>query len=385
MRVLIAPDSFKESLSALEVANAIAAGVRDVLPGADIICIPMADGGEGSLDAVIAASSGERRYATVKNANGEPCQADWAWLGDGSAFVEIATAAGLEQIPVQMRDPLKATSFGVGQLILQALDAGARHITVGLGGSACNDGGAGMLQALGVGLFDARGQALALGGAALQHLSAVRLDALDARLRETTFEIAMDVNNPLCGPLGASAVFGPQKGASPDQVRQLDVALAHFAQVCASVLGKDEQNTPGAGAAGGLGFAIKAFLNAAFRPGVEILAELSGLPQAMRGADLVYTGEGRMDAQTLHGKTPAGVAAYAKAQGIPVIAIVGSLGDGYEALYKAGITAAFSLAPGPITLALACQDAPQYLRQRAGDTLRVWLAGGVSKPVAESS
>ncbi|MEO6984657.1 MAG: glycerate kinase [Paralcaligenes sp.] len=385
MRVLIAPDSFKESMSAADVAHAIAAGVRDVLPGADIVCVPMADGGEGSLDAVIAAGSGERRHAIVENANGEPCQADWAWLGDGCAFVEIAAAAGLEQIPVEERDPLKATSFGVGQLILRALDAGARRITVGLGGSACNDGGAGMLQALGVGLFDATGRALELGGAALQQLSTVTLDALDSRLRETVFEIAMDVNNPLCGPLGASAVFGPQKGATQEQVGQLDTALAHFARVCATTLGKDEQHTPGAGAAGGLGFAIKSFLNAAFKPGVEIVAELSGLPQAMRGADLVYTGEGRMDAQTLHGKTPAGVAAYAKALGIPVIAIVGSLGEGYEALYKAGITAAFSLAPGPITLALACQDAPRYLQQRAGDILRVWLAGSGIKPVADSS
>lgn len=375
MRIVIAPDSFKESLTAPEVANAIAEGVRDALPKAEIVCVPMADGGEGSLDAVIAASSAQRRSATVSDANNQPCLADWAWLGNGNAFIEIATAAGLEQIPPEQRNPLTATSFGVGQLILQALDAGARHITIGLGGSACNDGGAGMLQALGVGMLDAQGKDLPPGGAALQQLASVSLEAIDPRLRHVAFEIAMDVDNPLCGPSGASAVFGPQKGASGQQVEQLDAALGHFAGLSARILGKDEQHTPGAGAAGGLGFAIKAFLNGSFRPGVELLAELSGLPQALVGADLVFTGEGRMDAQTLHGKTPAGVAAYAQALGIPVIAIVGSLGAGYEALYKAGITAAFSLVPGPITLAQACKDAPQYLRQRAGDSVRIWLAG----------
>jgi glycerate kinase len=385
MRVVIAPDSFKESLSAREVAEAIAAGVRDAAPEADIVCVPMADGGEGSLDAVLAATSGQRRSAVVKDANGRDCQADWAWLGDGRAFIEMATAAGLEQIPVDQRTVLDASSFGVGQLIMQALDAGAAHITLGLGGSACNDGGAGLLQAVGLALRDGQGHDLPLGGGALSRLAHISADALDPRLQQTVFEIAVDVDNPLCGPLGASAIFGPQKGANAAQVAQLDAALAHYADVCAAVLGKDEQNTPGVGAAGGLGFAIKAFFNATFRPGVELLAELSGLPAAIAEADLVFTGEGRMDAQTLHGKTPAGVARYAQAHGVPVIAIVGSLGDGYEALYKAGITAAFSLAPGPITLAQACRDAAHYLRQRAGDSMRIWLAAGRHHPGLKGS
>ncbi len=373
MRIVIAPDSFKESLSAIDVAKALAEGVLDVHPEAQVVCIPMADGGEGSLEAVLAACAGERKKASVRNANNQTIEACWGWLAGAGAFIEIATAAGLEQIPLAQRNVLTATSYGVGELIRHALDAGARHITVGLGGSACNDGGAGMLQALGVRFLDSRGAELPLGGEALSRLDRISLDALDPRLAQTTFEIAMDVNNPLCGPQGASAVFGPQKGASADQVAQLDAALAHFARVCSDTFHRDEASTPGVGAAGGLGFGIKTFFNAVFKPGVELLAELSGLPRAIADADLVFTGEGRMDAQTLHGKTPAGVARYAQASGVPVIAIVGSLGDGYEALYKIGLTAAFSLAPGPITLEQACADASRYLRQRAGDSLRIWL------------
>lgn len=374
MRVVIAPDSFKECLSAADVATAMGLGVKDVLPSVDLVCVPMADGGEGSLDAVLAATGGERRAAEVLDANGKSSAADWAWLDDGKAFIEMAAAAGLEQIPSNARRPLHATSYGVGQLITEAVKAGARHIVLGLGGSATNDGGAGLLQALGVGLLDEQGQDLPPGGAALGRLARVNMDAIDPRLYGVRFDIAVDVDNPLCGPRGASAIFGPQKGASPDDVAVLDAALAHFADVCAAQFGKDERHLAGMGAAGGLGFAIKTCFDASFRPGVELLAELSGLPAALKSADLVFTGEGRMDAQTLLGKTPAGVARYAQREGIPVIAIAGSLGEGYEALYQAGITAAFSLAPGPLTLAQACEDAAAYLRQRAGDCLRVWLA-----------
>ncbi|HEY9573411.1 MAG TPA: glycerate kinase [Pusillimonas sp.] len=380
MRVVIAPDSFKESLSAAAVAQAIEAGVRDVLAQADTVCVPMADGGEGSLDAVLAATSGQRRGVQALNANGDPCDASWGWLGDGKAFIEMAAAAGLEQIPPQERKPLQASSYGVGQLIKDALDAGARHIVLGLGGSATNDAGAGLLQALGVRLLDKQGNELPAGGAALAMLERLSLDDVDPRLHEVEFEIAVDVDNPLCGQRGASAIFGPQKGASADDVAVLDAAIAHFADVCARHFHKDERDVPGMGAAGGLGFAIKTCFNARFRPGVELVAELSGLADAMQGADLVFTGEGRIDAQTLLGKTPAGVARYAQRQAIPVIAIAGSLGEGYEALYEAGITAAFSLAPGPVTLEHACQNAQAYLRQRAGDCMRVWLAGQARRP-----
>ncbi|MDS1141586.1 glycerate kinase [Pusillimonas sp. SM2304] len=382
MRVVIAPDSFKECLSAADVAAAIASGVRQALPQADIACVPMADGGEGSLDAVLDATQGERRQLKVLNANGLPTQASWAWLGDGKAFIEMAAAAGLEQIPPAERKPLQASSYGVGQLIQAAVQAGARHIVLGLGGSATNDAGAGLLQALGARLLDEQGNELPSGGAALQKLARIQLHDLDPRLNDVQFEIAVDVDNPLCGPKGASAIFGPQKGASADDVAVLDAALAHFADVCARHCGKDERDIPGMGAAGGLGFAIKTCFNASFRPGVELMAELSGLAAAMQGADLVFTGEGRMDAQTLLGKTPAGVARYARRDGIPVIAIVGSLGEGYEALYQAGITAAFSLAPGPISLEQAYQQASEYLRQRAGDCTRAWLAGRNAAPAA---
>jgi len=374
MRVVVAPDSFKESLSAHAVAHAIAAGVREAAPAATIVCVPMADGGDGSLDAILSACAGQRKSAVVRNANNQDAAADWAWLGEGRAFIEIATACGLEQIPAGRRNALTATSYGVGQLIARALDAGARHIILGLGGSACNDAGAGMLQALGARLEDERGEALPVGGAALMQLARLSTDDLDARLAAATFEIAVDVDNPLCGPQGASAVFGPQKGATEKQVAQLDAALGHFAAVCAEVLHIDEQRTPGTGAAGGLGFAIKTFLNGEFRPGFDLVAEMSGLSEVLAGADLVFTGEGRLDAQTLHGKTPAGVARYAHALGLPVIAIAGSLGEGFEALYEAGITAAFSASPGPMPLEQAYRNASQYVRQTARDSTRLWLS-----------
>ncbi len=375
MRIVIAPDSFKECLSAAEVAEAVADGVREVLPAAEIICVPMADGGEGSLDAVLAATGGQERWLDVVDANGRACQANWGWLGGGKAFIEMAAAAGLEQIAPLERQPLQASSYGVGQLVQAAVQAGARHIVLGLGGSATNDAGAGLLQALGVRLLDAQGHELPRGGAALRQLDRVVLDGVDARLKNVQFEIAVDVDNPLCGLRGASAIFGPQKGASAEDVAVLDDALSHFADVCARQFAVDHRNIPGMGAAGGLGFAVKTCFNASFRPGVELVAELSGLAAAVEGADLVFTGEGRMDAQTLLGKTPAGVARYASRNGIPVIALVGSLGDGYEALYQAGITAAFSLAPGPVSLEQAYAHAAQYLRQRAGDCTRAWLAG----------
>jgi len=378
MRVVIAPDSFKECLSAAEVANAIASGVRQALPDAEIVCVPMADGGEGSLDAVLAATSGQRCTVQVLNANAQPCDASWAWLGDGRAFIEMAAAAGLEQIPPAERKPLQAGSYGVGQLVRAAVEHGARHIVLGLGGSATNDAGAGLLQALGARLLDDQGNELPSGGAALRKVSRIDCAQVEPRLKDVRFEIAVDVDNPLTGPRGASAIFGPQKGASVDDVAELDAALAHFADVCAQHCGKDERHTPGMGAAGGLGFAVKMFFDANFRPGVELLAELSGLDEALQGADLLFTGEVRMDAETLLGKTPAGVARHARRQGIPVLAIVGSLGEGYEALYDAGITAAFSLAPGPIPLEQAYRHATDYLRQRAGDCMRVWLAGRLS-------
>jgi glycerate kinase len=374
MKIVIAPDSFKESLSAPEVALAIERGVKRAIPQATIVRVPMADGGEGTVEAILGATAGERQTHTVLDALGRPIKASWALLPEDTAVIEMACAAGLEHIAPHERDPLRATSYGVGQLIKYALDAGAQHIVLGLGGSATNDAGAGMLEALGLRFLDSNNETLARGGLALAQLARLDASKLDPRLANIRVTIASDVNNPLCGPKGASAIFGPQKGATPAQVQTLDAALDHFADLCAQTVGRDMRDAPGSGAAGGLGFAAHAWLRTTFKPGAEVVAEIGGLSSAMEGADLVITGEGRMDAQTLLGKTPMGVALFAKRAGVPVIAIAGSLGDGYQALYEAGIHAAFSLASGPCTLAEACQRAPTLLEDRAQDIMRVWLA-----------
>lgn len=372
MKIVIAPDSFKESLSAPEVAAAIARGWQQVFPEAECLLRPMADGGEGTVDALLAAVGGQRRECRVRGPLGEPVAAHWGWLGQDTAVIEMAAASGLHRVPRERRNARLASSYGTGELILQALDAGARRIILGLGGSASNDAGAGLLQALGMRLLDARGKELGPGGAALAGLERLDPGGLDARLRGVRIEVAADVDNPLCGPRGASAVFGPQKGATPEQVVELDAALGRFAAVVAAALGEDHARFPGAGAAGGLGFAARAFLAASFRPGIELVAELSGLAAAVAGADLVITGEGRMDAQTLHGKAPVGVARVAKRAGVPVIALAGSLGEGYQALHDAGVEAAFSLAPGPISLEQALASAAEQLQARAVDIARLW-------------
>ncbi|MBA4245026.1 MAG: glycerate kinase [Pseudomonas sp.] len=372
MKIVIAPDSFKESLSAPEVAAAIARGWQRVFPEAECLLRPMADGGEGTVDALLAAVGGERRECWVRGPMGEPVRAHWGWLGEGTAVIEMAAASGLHWVPREQRDARVASSFGTGELIAEALQAGASRIILGLGGSATNDAGAGLLQALGMRFLDDQGRELAAGGAALAALDQLDLSGLDARLLQVQIEVAADVDNPLCGARGASAVFGPQKGATPEQVAELDTALGRFARIAAATLGEDHAEFPGVGAAGGLGFAARAFLKATFRPGIELVAELSGLAEAVQGADLVITGEGRMDAQTLHGKTPVGVARVAQDAGVPVIALAGSLGEDYQALYDAGIEAAFSLAPGPLSLEQAMAAAAGELEARAVDIARLW-------------
>jgi glycerate kinase len=375
MKIVIAPDSFKDSLSAQGVADAIALGLAEVWPDAQLIKCPMADGGEGTVESVLAACGGQLRHAEVQGPLGTPVNAAWGWLPHShTAIIEMAEASGLQLVPVDQRDACISSTFGTGELIRAALDAGAQRVILAIGGSATNDGGAGAMQALGVKLFDAQGQLLPPGGLALAQLLRIDLSDIDPRLAEVRFDIAADVNNPLCGAQGASAIFGPQKGATPEQVQLLDHALGHFADHCASVLHKDVRDEPGSGAAGGLGFAAKAFLGAQFKAGVEVVAELVGLADAVHGADLVITGEGRFDAQTLRGKTPFGVARIARQQGVPVIVIAGTLGEGYQALYEHGIDAAFALASGPMTLAQACSEAPRLLRERASDIARVWQA-----------
>ncbi|WP_435607791.1 glycerate kinase [Pseudomonas knackmussii] len=379
MKLVIAPDSFKESLSAPEVAAAIARGWLRARPADEVLLRPMADGGEGTVDAVLEATGGERRECVVRGPLGTPVQAHWGWLGEGTAVIEMAAASGLHWVPADQRDATRTTSFGTGELIRAALDAGARKLILGLGGSATNDGGLGLLQALGVRFLDEQGAPLGDGGAELALLHSIDVAGLDVRLRAVEVEVAADVDNPLCGPRGASAVFGPQKGANPAQVEQLDAALQRYAQVAAQVLGEDHSAYPGVGAAGGLGFAARAFLGARFRPGIELVAEVAGLAEAMQGAALAITGEGRLDAQSLHGKTPVGVARVAAAAGVPVIALAGSLGEGYVRVHDNGIAAAFSLTPGPISLAQAMTGAAVELEARAEELARLWSLAQVSR------
>ncbi|ARU89411.1 glycerate kinase [Pseudomonas sp. M30-35] len=372
MKVVIAPDSFKESLTAAEVAEAIARGWSAVYPQAEISLKPMADGGEGTVDAVLAAAGGERRELQVLGPLGQPVSAHWGLLRDNTAVIEMAAASGLHWVPRDQRDATVTSSFGTGELIRAALDAGVERIILGLGGSATNDCGAGLMQALGVRFLDADDRELAPGGAALINLAQIDLSNLDSRVLKVQFDIAADVDNPLVGPRGASAVFGPQKGASPEQVQSLDAALQRMSRIVTSTLGEDFSAIPGVGAAGGLGFAAKAFLKARFRPGVELVAELSGLAAALQGADLAITGEGRLDAQTLHGKTPIGVARLAKAAGVPVVVLAGSLGEDYQRTYTGGIDAAFSLTPGPMNLEQALSNAAAELQARTTDIAQLW-------------
>lgn len=373
MKIVIAPDSFKDSLSAQGVAQAIANGLRDVWPEAQLIECPMADGGEGTIEAVLAACNGQWMQANVSGPRGQPVHAHWGWLPETrTAIIEMATGSGLQLLTLEQRDATRTSTFGTGQLITAALDCGAKRIILAIGGSATNDAGTGMLSALGARFLDADRQPLPPGGLALAKVAHIDLTAMDSRLSEVQFEVAADVDNPLCGLHGASHVFGPQKGASPEQVLALDAALQHFAEHSARVLGNDHSQYPGSGAAGGMGFAAKAYLNAAFRPGVDVVADLTGLAEALEGADLVITGEGRFDAQTLRGKTPFGVARIARKRGVPVVVLAGTLGEGYAELYAHGISAAFALTSGPMTLEQACQNASTLLHDRARDLALLW-------------
>lgn len=372
MKIVIAPDSFKESLDALSVAKAIRDGLADVWPDARYVLKPMADGGEGTVEAVIASTGAQRLTRSVRGPLEDIIEATWAWHSEtATATIEIAEASGLMRVPPDRRDAGRADSYGTGELMRAALDQGARRIVVGLGGSATNDGGAGLLSALGVRFLDANGNALPPGGLALSALHRLVFDDLDPRLRDVELIIASDVDNPLCGASGASAVFGPQKGADAALVPQLDAALARLASVHAAQTGKDWSNAPGAGAAGGAGWAMLAVLGATLRPGVALIGELNGLDAAIDGADLVMTGEGRMDAQTVRGKVPFGVARLAKARNVPVLALVGSLGEGYQDLYDHGLTAAFSLVSRPMSLTEAMTAASPLLTTLARDVARM--------------
>ena len=376
MKIVIAPDSYKESLSALEVATQIELGFKEIFPSAQYIKVPMADGGEGTVQAMVEATQGRRIEVEVTAPLGERITGFYGLTGNGqTAMIEMAAASGLALVPPAQRNPNVTTSYGTGELIVAALDAGARHLILGIGGSATNDGGAGMLQALGVKLLDAAGYELARGGAPLAQLARIDASGIDARLAQCQIEVACDVDNPLTGPRGASAIFGPQKGATPEMVQSLDAGLKHFAQIILRDLGVDVDAVAGAGAAGGMGAAMMAFLKGQLRPGCEIIAKAVGLDAAVQGADLVITGEGRIDHQTIFGKTPHGVATVAKRHGVPVIGIAGGLGTNAHVVHDHGIDAIFSVLSSICTLDDALADAEHNVRSAARNMAAVLAIG----------
>ncbi|RPH20821.1 glycerate kinase [Buttiauxella warmboldiae] len=376
MKIVIAPDSFKESLSAMQVAEAIEQGFRELFPQAEYLKLPMADGGEGTVESMVAATSGEIVAVEVTGPLGLPVQAFFGWMGDGeTAVIEMAAASGLHLVPPQQRNPLITSSFGTGELILAALQHGARKIIIGIGGSATNDGGAGMMQALGAKLLDAHGHELSGGGGALAELACADLTHLDSRLADTDILVACDVNNPLCGEKGASAVFGPQKGATPEMVAQLDAALRHYGEKIEQATGKRVLELAGAGAAGGMGAALSGLLNARLQPGIDIVTDALKLADAVQGADMVITGEGRIDSQTIHGKTPIGVARVAKRFDIPVIAIAGGMSTDYSVVHQHGIDAVFSVLNRIQTLPEAMDGAYENVKVTARNVAAVWKTG----------
>ena len=376
MKIVIAPQAFKGSLSALNVANAVQKGVRRIFPDAQILTCPVADGGDGTLETLVESSGGKIMETNVADPTGKPIVAQWGAMGDGNtAVIEMARTSGLALLTLEERDPLNTTTYGLGEIIVSALNKGFRKFIVGIGGSATNDAGAGMAQALGIKLMDREGRNLVFGGAALQNLSVIDTSSIDQRVLESNFQIACDVNNPLTGPEGASAVYGPQKGATEENVRQLDSALGVFAEVAKRDLGKDISNLEGAGAAGGLGAGMIAFVEGHLRAGVDIVLDTVNLAEKLESADLVITGEGSIDFQTVYNKAPIGVARMAKARGIPTIGISGMLGKNYQIVHNHGIDAALSIANGPISLEESLQNAPSLISEAVEESLRLISVG----------
>ena len=376
MKIVIAPDSYKGSIYASDAARAMADGVRRVLPDAEVVLVPVADGGDGTLETLVETSGGRIITSDVTGPLGETVSAEWGAMGDGvTAVAEMARTSGLALVRLEDRDPLNATTYGLGEVILEALEAGYRRFILGIGGSATNDAGAGMAQALGVRLLDADGAELPPGGAALARLDRIDASGLDPRAAEAEFDVACDVNNPLTGPEGASAVYGPQKGATPEMVEQLDAALASFAEVVKRDLGADVNDVPGSGAAGGLGGGIMAFLGGRLRPGVDIVLDTVDLASRLDGADLIITGEGCMDFQTVYNKAPIGVARLAGEQDIPVIGVSGSLGDGFTDVHKHGIAAAVAITHAPMTLDEASARVAELIASATEQAVRLIQVG----------
>lgn len=372
MKVLLAPDSFKGSLSSKDVCSALKEGIKRAV-NAEIIEVPIADGGEGTVESLVISTGGKITDVYVTGPLGERIKAFYGVLNDGTAIIEMAASSGLCLIPQNKRNPIKTTTYGVGELIKSALDSGCRRFIIGIGGSATNDGGAGMAQALGVKLMDKDGKEIEFGGGNLNKVAKIDLSGIDKRIYESEFIVASDVDNPLCGERGASYVYGPQKGATPEMVQALDNNLKHYAEVVKNTIGKDLSEIPGAGAAGGLGFGLMAYLNAKLKPGIEIIIEVAELENKIKECDIVITGEGNTDFQTAFGKAPSGIAKLAHKYGKPVIILSGGLGQNYKELYGIGVTALYSIVDKPMTLDEAMKNTYSLIADRAEDIMRTIL------------
>ena len=381
MKVVIAPQGFKAGISGLEAAQAIARGVLAACPDAETVLAPVADGGDGTLNALVDATGGQVFTSTVTGPLGRPLEARWGVMGDGTtAVIEMALASGLALVPQRRRNPRITTTAGTGEILREALERGYRRIIVGLGGSATNDGGAGLASALGARFLDSGGRNLPPGGASLARLDSIEIDGLHPALPEAAIIAATDVTNPLCGPDGASAVFGPQKGANSEMVQELDAALANYARVVARDLGRDVSEQPGAGAAGGLGAGLMAFTGATLQSGIDMVCEVLEFDRLLQGADLVITGEGRADRSTIFNKAPVGVARHAQAAshkdgGVPTVLLAGSLGQGHEELYDHGLAAVVCIADRPMSFEASLARSAELLESAAERTMRLILAG----------
>ena len=376
MKVVIAPQGFKAGIAGLEAAQAIARGVIAAVPDAEIVLAPVADGGDGTLHALVDGTGGKVFTSMVSGPLGPQLEALWGVMGDGStAVVEMALASGLALVPQRRRNPRLTTTAGTGEIIREALDAGYTRIIVGLGGSATNDGGAGMAVALGARLMDSEGRSLPPGGSSLARLDRIDVSNLHPGLQGATIIAATDVTNPLCGPEGASAIFGPQKGANAEMVRELDAALANYAQVVTRDVGRDVSGVPGAGAAGGLGAGLMAFAGATLQSGIDMVCEILGFDALLQGADLVITGEGRADRSTVFNKAPVGVARHANTHGVPTVLLAGSLGPGYEELYEHNVASVVCIADRPMNFEASLSRSAELLESAAERTMRLIIAG----------
>jgi len=377
MKIIVAPDSFKGSLTSMQAAEAIERGIKKAAltskENVEIIKVPMADGGEGTVEAIISAVGGKIIQTKVFDPLGRKIDSFFGVLPDNTAVIEMAAASGLNLLTVEERNPMKTTSYGTGQLIKEALDIGCKNIIIGIGGSATNDGGVGMAQALGVEFLDKEGKQIGFGGQELSKIYIIDISNLDIRVKNAKFTIASDVKNPLCGSEGASAIYGPQKGATPEMIKILDKNLDHLAKIIKRDLGKDIKDLPGAGAAGGLGAALMAFLDAQLRPGIEIVMELSNFKEKVKDADIIFTGEGSTDYQTKFGKVPFGVGQVARKYNKPVVCVSGSLLEGHEQLYEYGISAMFSILNKPMDLKEAMERGEELLYKTSENLFRLLL------------